>query len=394
MSITTADTLHLVALLASGQWSPDSQQTSRVLRYEEIDWRELVLLAQQHGMGPLLLANLQRAQVSRFMENYGAPLQVERAEVAVHFLLATEVQRKVEVALARAGVRGMWLKGIVLARSVYPSPELRPMVDVDVLVPFEQRKEALAAVNGVGFGLEKSLLFDGRDGLKHHYYLQSTTNHQISLELHFRLLGALDRLLSLEDQSWFWNQTMVQELPDGARVTVMRPESHLLYLCAHAILQHGEGDLRLLRYYDLDRLVVTTTNFDWGLVLDGARQLRWTYAAQRALEIAQAYFHTPLPDGLLADLATMRPESEREDYAQRRKMRRTTTQTVIDDLFAMGWSDRVRAATRIVLPPPSYMRWRYGLTSNRGLPGAYFRRVRRIGSDILVSMRPKRKSDV
>jgi hypothetical protein len=393
MSDSSVDSLHQVALLASGKWFSDSERGARAVHGEEMDWPGLILLAQKHGLGPSLLANLQTPQNPPIDEHYLSMLQAERAEVAVHFFLAADVQRKVEAAFAQTGVRGMWLKGIVLAMSVYPSPELRPMVDIDVLVPYDQRERALAAVEGIGYATARPQLFDGRDGLKHHYYLQNRSGPPISLELHFRLIGALDRLLSLEDQSWFWQQTMSQDLPNGDQVTVPHPESHLLYLCAHAILQHGEADLRLLRYYDIDRLVANTEGFDWDLFVDGATQLRWTYAAQRGLELAQEYFRTVVPTGLLSELTSVRPETERESHARRRQKQRTTTQTVIDDLAAMSWSDRVRAASRIVMPPPGYMRWRYGLSSNRDLPGAYLRRVRRIGSDILVSMRHKRKID-
>ena len=162
----------------------------------------------------------------------------------------------------------------------------------------------------------------------------------------------------------------------------------MLYLCAHAMLQHGESDLRLLRLYDLDRLVAIP-DFDWDVLIGAAIRMRWTYAVERAFTLTQEYFGTHLPAGVLAELAARRPSTEQAEHVRRRQSRRTTSGAVLNDLAAMGWSDRVRAAGRIVAPPPSYMRWRYKLASNRGLPGAYLRRTAHMASDAVRSMRQR-----
>jgi hypothetical protein len=197
----------------------------------------------------------------------------------------------------------------------------------------------------------------------------------------------MDRLLRVEDQEWFWHHIHELEGANGGKMTVLTPEAHLLYLCAHAMLQHGEYDLRLLRLYDLDRLIAATPDFDWKLCIAGAVQLRWTYAVERALALTQEYFGTMVPEEAMTQLVARRPSNERAEHARRRQMRRTTTEAVVYDLAAMGWSDRVRAAARILAPPPNYMRWRYGLTGNRELPGAYLRRIGHIASDVVDSVR-------
>ncbi len=384
MASPQVDLLHTLAGLTSGQVAataiggPDAQRESL--------WRDLVHAAAAHGLGPLLLWRLQQQGIRPADYAVLAPLAEERTRTAVHYMLATAAQAQMQAALESAGIPCIWLKGIVLAQSVYPSPELRPMADVDALVPYAQRQEALAVAQQLGYAQESPQLFDGREGLKHHYHLASRTLRPLKLELHFRLLGDFDRILTVEDLSWFWHHRIEIER-DGRQFYALRPEAHLLYLCGHAVLQHGEADLRLLRYYDLHALIAQTPSMDWGLLVQGAVRLRWTYAVERALRLAQSYFATPLPEDLLSELTAGRPAGEEVAHVTRRQTRRTTSEIVAHDLAAMGWHDRMRTVIRIVAPPPDYMRTRYGLAGAADLPAAYLRRWRHMANDIMVSLR-------
>jgi hypothetical protein len=387
MVITKTDPLHYIAAVVAGSDPHESELQIEGCSTVAQRWPELLLLAKDQGLGPLLLKRLQQTSSGLANSEVLAPLLVERNEAAVHYMLASQVQKQVQRAFEEQDVPCLWLKGIVLAQTVYAAPELRPMVDVDVLVPYEARNDALAIAQAIGFSLDTPLLFDGREGLKHHFHLESSVFRPVRLELHFRMLGTMDRLLRVEDQQWFWHHKEELKSATGGTMTVLTPEAHLLYLCAHAMLQHGEYDLRLLRLYDLDRLIAETPDFDWELCIAGAVQLRWTYAVERALALTQEYFGTMVPEEAMAELIIRRPSEERTEHARRRQTRRTTTESVVYDLAAMGWTDRMRSACRILAPPPSYMRWRYGLTGNRQLPGAYVRRMGHIASDVIDSLR-------
>lgn len=376
--------LRLLGALVAGQIAPDA------LRPEQ--WAGLSDLALRHGLGPFLLWQAQRAGCA---EQFGAallPLRAARAYSGVQGVLAGGVQRRLQSALAQAGIATLWLKGSALAQTVYPSPELRPMLDIDLLVPYAQRRAALAAAEGVGCRLLPQL-FDGTESLKHHYALQgpegdSMSGDKVLVELHFRLLGAADRLLPVQALDWFWQQTMPYAAHDaGPRMATLRPEAHLLYLAAHALLQHGETDLRLLRFFDLHRLILSTPAFDWALVIARATALGWTYVTARALQLAQRYFATPLPAHVLETLALRRPAHDTVAHGRRRRRPRTLSEQVMYDLAAMGWRDGLRTAQRILLPPPAYMRRRYTVDAPWHLPAAYAARWRHMAQDVWRTLR-------
>src|SRR5690606_11215326 len=116
-----------------------------------------------------------------------------------------------------------------------------PMSDLDVLVPFEQRAEALAALRAAGYSDEphdpltaEVAAFLPPDETHHHYNLVGGPDGGLRVELHFRLARTI--LPDLDALDWFWAQT--QEAMDRANTPLefltLRPEAHLLYLCAHA----------------------------------------------------------------------------------------------------------------------------------------------------------------
>ena len=59
--------------------------------------------------------------------------------------------------LAAAGIDALVLKGVALALTAYPAPELRPMVDVDLLVPGAQLGDALLALDTAGWSQQGEL---------------------------------------------------------------------------------------------------------------------------------------------------------------------------------------------------------------------------------------------
>ena len=60
-------------------------------------------------------------------------------------------QAQVQTALAEANIPAMWIKGSALAHTIYPKPSLRPMCDLDVLVPYDRREAAFEEVTQLGY---------------------------------------------------------------------------------------------------------------------------------------------------------------------------------------------------------------------------------------------------
>ncbi|MBN8635661.1 MAG: nucleotidyltransferase family protein [Anaerolineae bacterium] len=281
-------------------------------------WPAVADLAVQHGVAPLLYWLLKQ-QPPTLPPASTATLALAAHNSAINQAILERARQQVQAAFEHAGIPCIWLKGAVLARTIYPEMGLRPMTDIDVLVPYAQREAALQVAQTLHYEWEHgtSDFFPAvADELnvfstsKHHYRLYSRTQSGVALEIHYRLLGADDdRLMALEDLQWFWQTRQTLTLTDGTRLDHFSAEAQLLHLCAHIVLQHPGDDLFLIRYLDLHRLI-TRSALDWSTVIDQAVALGWTFPVELALLRTVEFFATPIPDHVLPALVERRPADE------------------------------------------------------------------------------------
>jgi hypothetical protein len=263
---------------------------------------------------------------------------------------------------AEAGITAVWLKGVPLSLTVYPAPGARPMGDIDVLLPREQVKPALALIQAVTGAPPAYLSADIEARVR------LGPRSQGRMDVHWDLLPQM-HLRRQADLDWFFSQqqTVVSE---GVSLQALRPEAHLLYLCAHAEIAH-RGALALRHHFDLHRLITQTPAFNWDIFVQQAAVLGWTQAVARGLAISVEAFGTPLPTDILTDLSKQRPAHESPLHTADHRILGNRWTCTIDYLGTLKWDARVRTAVALVFPPPAYMRWRYRLRRGWQVPFYY-----------------------
>jgi hypothetical protein len=374
--------LELLARLVS-----DPQTGERI---PETLWPEVIDLALQHGLGPMVLWSLSAINYSGHVD-YTRLRQVARQN-ALREIAFSQAQQQIIEALDQAHIPSLWLKGAALARTVYPQPALRPMSDLDVLVPYEQREKALAVVQGIGYNFyhrENLRLRSSRDEsifkpAPHHYHLKGGIANSTILELHFQLLGQDNDLLTRKQLRYFWERTQTLRLDNGLEFDILTPEAHLLYLCAHAILQHTETPLYLLRFFDLHQ-IITQIPLDWNAVIDQAVEFGWTLAVERALGRCVAHFSTPVPGTVFQALVVRRSTHEDTSRVWRFQGSGNQWERVRGQMRRLSMRDQVRLIVLICFPPASYMRQRYQIKSSWPAWPYYFYRWFDQARDIVSS---------
>jgi Uncharacterised nucleotidyltransferase len=151
-------------------------------------WGTLADEAEHHGVTPLVepvIARLARKRPDL------VPDDVRRAFVALtrrHRRAAATREKSIDqllAAFAAARIPIVLLKGAALAHLVYPNPELRPMVDIDVLIAPADTERAIRITRGLGY------IFAGGygspfAGLLHHLPVATTnqSGFRIALDIH------------------------------------------------------------------------------------------------------------------------------------------------------------------------------------------------------------------
>lgn len=314
----------------------------------------LCRLARQQGLAPLLYRQLQAANLLSMLPRPGYEQLLEAyAQTAGYNFLAFEAAQAWTAYLAAAGITGIWMKGLPLSLSVYPAADTRPMMDIDVLVPPADRTTALRLAESIT-GSRPVML---RPDQAIHAIFPVGQGERVKMELHWSLIAPPASSMAPK-LDWFLRRVILLDTEYGP-ICTLAPEAHLLYLCAHAQLGHGESQFMLVRYLDIYHLIKAYAPLDWDEVVDQAVRLRWTYAVERALQVVEDYFGPVISPEIPAQLAARRPDDENFSLVLQRQEPGNRWDRLWARMQGEQKSGRVRMALALLFPPPAYIRWRY-----------------------------------
>lgn len=195
------------------------------------DWEPVIANAESHGLANLLRTHLERCDIElpQDCRQQLTALKVRhlRANRARMAALAEILQ-----AFQRPGIDCAVLKGAALVNLIYPSPDMRPMGDIDILVPAPRAGDARDALRAIGFVAGEK----NRGALAGHHHLPVASRRDngvdILVEVH------VDALSRDSGNSLDWSAVQ----PDLQRFEVEGVIGHapghrhmLLHLCRHTL---------------------------------------------------------------------------------------------------------------------------------------------------------------
>jgi hypothetical protein len=151
--------------------------------------------------------------------------------------------REVAQILARQEIPVIALKGIPLAVAYYDDVGLRPMSDIDLLVPTARTEAAVSALEAAGYSAKAGEEPHWRDGciatsLEHGAGFVDGSGRECDLHWHM-----LNDCLGDEDDAAFWSRARSHEV-HGFPVLFPSPEDLLLHVCAHGIRANAFPPIR------------------------------------------------------------------------------------------------------------------------------------------------------
>jgi hypothetical protein len=232
----------LLDLIAPGPVIPSSAVTALTTG----DWESILRMVRQHRLEPLL-----HWQLTRTRPELPIPPEVREA-LATRFKRATwrALEMRLELVrvhrlLVEAGIPYQALKGAFLAFHAYPQPGLRPLRDLDILVP---KAEALRAFEVlIAGGLVRPPEYPGTPeammSIWNHLPELRTASGQVTVEVHARLhvpeKDASDStdLADPSDDPDYWQRGITSQA--GQEVLCFpAPTDLLLHLIVHAVGHH------------------------------------------------------------------------------------------------------------------------------------------------------------
>ncbi|HWD54987.1 MAG TPA: nucleotidyltransferase family protein [Acidimicrobiales bacterium] len=242
-----------------------------------------VTAANEHRISPLLWRALGVADALDALGPERAALHGTADAFAMEALLL--IPRAVALAvrpLTDVGLEPVIFKGPAVAAR-YPRPGLRPMEDIDVLLPRVDHARALEALGGSGWRVVRAAGGEQYDTVLAHDEVPS-----LFLELHFGLESASQRVTALDPET-LWAHRQPAEIA-GTPAFVLPQNEELVVLAAHAGKPH-HGFARLVWIADLAMIVRAAeadgNPVDWARVHAVARSTHCVTVVGAALAMAR-----------------------------------------------------------------------------------------------------------
>lgn len=262
-------------------------------------WPGILEVARLHGVSPLLHRALQsQGRLAGVPPAIQACLREDRRANALANLRNYGEFKRIAAALSTQGVPVMALKGLHLAELVYRDISLRPMGDMDILVPRGQVGDAMDVLRRMEYGFDADTrgnavrLLDTKCNVGlHHRHLD------VWLEVHWSLGEPPNRYVAAIAN--IWSRAAPGSLGDAA-VALMPAEFVLLHVCAHLSCNHGFAfSLRAL--CDIAE-ILRSNPIDWDIVVEHGRLCGWQRGVAASLRLANDHLAAGVPPNVLAAL--------------------------------------------------------------------------------------------
>lgn len=263
----------------------------------QVDWDSLILLAERHGLLPLLNEHLARIEPGALPPHW-QPFVARYVEAAaVNGLELTAELVRVVRALAEQGITAVPYKGPVVAKQLFGNLALRMFGDLDLLVRERDIVAAAAVLERCGyaatFGFDTTRPW--RHGAPGQYAFRHREQHHL-VELHTE--ATLRYFPVRADFDEFWLR--LQPLPMGdASLSTLAAEDLLLFLCVHGAKDFWE---RLAWIADVAQLVRKHPDLDWAAALERAERYGAGRIVRLGLTLAQDLLDAPLPESIAAQV--------------------------------------------------------------------------------------------
>jgi hypothetical protein len=322
-------------------------------RLADAVWDAVALEAIGQGVAPLLYDRLRSGGTLRTVPR-DAAAALEGAYL--HNVLRNRaIYRQLGELLCRlgeAGIRVLVLKGAYLAERVYGDRTLRPMGDIDLLVPAANVGAAGRVLTACGY---QAMPGRGRvDYTQHHHGRPFWRRGAVPVEIHWTITPPATKLAV--DVDALWRRAVLAEVA-GARVHALSPNDLILHLCLHASFNH-RFETSILPLIDVDLTVDRYRGrVDWAALAAVANADGRSRYVHCTLAVARQVVGADVPGGALALFDDAAPPAVATAVAGYLGTAQHRLPAGFEHVaLQKGAACRLGAIVRIVFPPPQEMR--------------------------------------
>ena len=272
----------------------------RLEEMSEADWQRLAAVAVRHDLAPVLHARLKEGGI---VPPTGVAEELRGyylGSAARNMRLFHELGQ-ILVALQRARLPVIPLKGACLAELVYRDIALRPMADLDLLVKSGDVAKAVAILRRSGYAPEAGFDAAAEQALNHGVPMSKADGTRV--DLHWSILPPRCHTdFAGDDLEGCWSRAESATI-GGVAVLVMSPTDLLLHLSVHASVFHRFDDIRLRNFVDVAQVCARYGEFvDFERLTDRANKWGVANGVRIVLALAAEWTDVSMPPNVVAAL--------------------------------------------------------------------------------------------
>ncbi len=284
-------------------------------------------------------------------------------------LARTAETRRVLERLHGSGVPALLVKGAHVEWTCYAHPHQRERSDTDLLIRDRDVAGAGAVLTRAGY--EPAVQPGGKVAVAQRTWLRTDAagvGHAI--DLHWRLSNVQLFRSCLEWNELWSSRVSIPAL--GPHASGPSLEHALILACIHRLAHHARSP-RQVWLDDIDRMCGLLDNETWSALTASACSRGLGAAVAASLQDASAACGTTVPARVFRDLQA--PGATSPEVARFIARPRTRLGVALADWRQLRLRDRITFIRDHVLPPPSYIRDRYEVTSPVAVAWMYARRI-------------------
>ena len=266
----------------------------------DIPAADVLAAADLHRLSPAVLRRLK--SVDSTPEQWRASLAFRRHEQLMRHLRAVEDLKHAGQVLDNAGIAWCAMKGPVLAEKIWPAPDMRQYLDLDLLVDRCRFGDALAALQDSGVALADRNWPALASTIRAELAMTGRFGSPIDLHWDIAVPRELRRSFS-SDTSGMLTRAARTALRPGVMVPVMDPVDTVVHLVFHA----AQAGANLLVWMADIRFAAAIEDFDWAEFARRVKRARFEVPAAMVLARVERSLGlgSPVPLDVLLPASTL-----------------------------------------------------------------------------------------
>jgi hypothetical protein len=330
----------------------------------KLAWESILFRAEWYRVSAILFHHLRNLDVRSLVPDWAMErLKAVYVHNAVRNAHLRSKLHEVIRTLSAEGIPVILLKGAALLEIIYSNPALRPMADVDLMVPEDKADKAQQLVSELGYHAVGSPEAQERTRREHRHLPALVDQYMVGVfEVHSHIVRR-DSPLRFDIAS-FWDQA--REMPTtGVLAKVLAPEHQLIHLAINFLLDRRFRSYgALLQICDLaETLRHYSAETDWPLLEQQTVRDGLHGPVYCGLSLAKRLLDAPVPGEVLERLRPLEFSSFMEELILTRRVL-NTTRSLASELVPAGseysLSGLMQGIIRRLIPSRTYLSERYG----------------------------------